>query len=130
MRFSAGIPLIFEAETEFHVGVTLGVDIDMSQERTIEYSFEQELVCKSFPYKVDCYALEATTIVNMTAKVTPIFYYVSLDADDTIEVNCGEYGMSTDIVWEATTNNGYETREIVICDDTPNSCDQASYANW
>jgi len=131
MEFEAGIPLIMDITTSVEVGATYEVGFDYSGEKEMELSATQHLACGNYQgLIINCYIFAIVTAFNTTATVSPQFWIVEEGQSERTLIDCNEkFGMNTVIEWLAETGNGYEARDVPVCDDTPNMCDQATKPN-
>lgn len=128
--FSAGIPLIFEIEGNMEVGIEYDLHFDLSGESTIESHYTQDLTCNDYDSIMNCYVFAIESRFNTTATASPQFWLVDQGEDDPRLVHCyNEFGIATEIKWEAKSGSGYEAREVPVCTDTEGVCDLANFNN-
>lgn len=131
MEFEAGIPFITDIKQNVEVGAHYEFRIDHGGEDEMEQSEEQHLACGNYQdLIINCYIFGTKTSFNTTAELSPQFYIVEEGKTEVSLIDCNDdYGIKIESGWLAETGNGYEARDIPVCTDTPNACDQATEPN-
>eukprot|EP00492_Amphilonche_elongata_P002894 TRINITY_DN317_c0_g1_i3.p1 TRINITY_DN317_c0_g1~~TRINITY_DN317_c0_g1_i3.p1 ORF type:complete len:268 (+),score=31.55 TRINITY_DN317_c0_g1_i3:796-1599(+) len=112
------------------VGIEYDLHFDLSGESTIESHYTQDLTCNDYDSIMNCYVFAIESRFNTTATASPQFWLVDQGEDDPRLVHCyNEFGIATEINWEAKSGSGYEAREVPVCTDTEGVCDLANFNN-
>merc|ERR1711953_1210741 len=80
--------------------------------------------------KTNCWIYGTSSTFNVSASITPLFYIVTQESDDPVLIDCNkEYNIYSEGVWEVKGNQGWQAREIPVCEDTPGACTEANVHN-
>lgn len=113
-EMSAGIPLIFEIETQFGIGMTVDIGIGVGGSEELEQSKSQTFACTERDYATTCTIYTTRGEYLVYAQATPIFHHMGQTVD------CKEFVDTVSLEWWGQSDMGTEAAENIICEDNVN----------